>query len=110
MLFVTLDSSFAISVKNLILSFAPSRFKSFFKFLILNSTSEIALSIYLFYLSGPYFRINSSGSFAPSICKILTSHPKFLNISRPLMVASCPAPSASYPTITCSLDLRNNLP
>ena len=66
-LFVTLASSFAISVKNFILSFATSKFKSFFKFLILNSTNDIALSIYFCNRSGPYFKINSSGSFAPSI-------------------------------------------
>ena len=45
-LFVTLASSFAISVKNFILSFATSKFKSFFKFLILNSANDIALSMY----------------------------------------------------------------
>ena len=43
----------------------------------------------------PYLITYSSGSFAPSICKILTSHPRFLSISRPLIVAACPAPSES---------------
>ena len=38
------------------------------------------------------------------------SHPKFCNISNPLNVAACPAPSASYPITTFSQLLLKSLP
>ena len=108
--FSTFESIFAISFKNLILSAAFSKLMSFFRFFTLNSTSDIALSIASLNLPSPYFTMNSSGSFAPSICNTLMSHPMFCNISIDLATAVCPAPSASKPSITCSVLFRNNHP
>ena len=93
---------FAVSFKNLILSFAFSKFRFFFNTFTLNSTKEIAFSTNRLNLPFPYFITYSSGSFAPSICRILTSQPIFFRISSPLSVAACPAPSESYDIITFS--------
>ena len=106
----TFASIFAISFKNFILSDVFSKLISFFRFLTLNSTNDIALSIANLNLPSPNFTINSSGSFAPSICNTLMSHPIFCSISIDLATAVCPAPSASNPSITCSVLFLNNQP
>ena len=72
-----------------------SKLRFCFSIFTLNSTSDIACSTHFKNLSGPYFITYSSGSFAPDICNILTSHPMFCKISNPLNVAACPAPSES---------------
>ena len=62
---------------------------------VLYSIKDIASPTAFWNFPLPYLITYSSGSFAPSNCKILTSHPKLLNISSPLIVAACPAPSES---------------
>ena len=53
--------------------------------------------------------MNSSGSLPFGIDKTRTSKPAFLSISSPLIVAICPAISASYDITTLSAYLFNNL-
>lgn len=84
-----------VSFKNLILSLVCSKLSSCFNNLTRNSTKEMASSTHFSKRSGPYLTIYSSGSFAPVICKMRISQPRFCKISSPRKVAACPAPSAS---------------
>ena len=97
-------------VRNFILSLIFSKFKSLFKSLTLNSSTDIAFSIKLENLAFPYLIIYSSGSFAPSICKTRISQPIFCKISIALIFAFNPASSESKLKIICSVFFLSNQP